>query len=92
MSVTALGSYSRQVDAEEASRDDRGQRVSVWYVPRSGGPGSLSPPDWERNLFAAVWTTAMAAIGWLGAAALALRAWRKLRRRPPEARSASSNS
>lgn len=77
VSVVAPGSYRREQDAEKASRDEVGRRVTVWHVPGEDSLGSLHPPDWRQGLFAAVWTTAMALVGWLGVAACVHFLWRK---------------
>ena len=73
-----------EIAAQEASRNDPGQRVSVWFVPESGHMGDLSPPDRWRNLFAAIWSTVMALIGWLGVIGYVQREWRKRTNHPPQ--------
>lgn len=77
ISVTAPGSYVTEGDAREAARNDTGRRATVWYVPGSGNPGDLSPPDVWRNRFAAFWSTALAAVGWIGVVGYVQLAWRK---------------
>lgn len=79
VSVYAVGSYSSEAGAREASRHDRGRRVTVWQVPWDEGMGELRPPDWTRGIIGAIWTTAMAAMGWLGVAAFIQLGWRKWR-------------
>jgi hypothetical protein len=82
VAVFARGSYTSEAKAREASLHDLGRSVTAWQVPGDDGPGSLDAPDLERGLFAAVWTTGMAAFGWLGVAAfvqLGRRRWRGVR-------------
>jgi hypothetical protein len=78
VSVTALGSYRSQAEAMEASCDDVNRQVVVWHVPGDTSLGRFHPPPWDRGLFAAGWTTAMAAVGWLGVAAYMQLAWRRI--------------
>lgn len=79
VSVTAPSSYHGEDDARQASSGDVGRQVIVWHVPGDSRFGSLVPPEWDRGVIAAVWTTVMASIGWFGVVGYSHLAWRKIR-------------